>query len=128
MDKDFIERVFSEVIDNINADEKTIAQYFSPSYVQYVDGHRLDYNGFCTHMMMQKQVLVSAKTTIHHVVVEGNSICTVHRVDAVKKNGESLSVKVIAYFEVKEGKLVLCDELTHLLKGDKGDENIGSVH
>lgn len=125
--KSYIKKVFEDVIENMSADEKVISKYFSPNYIQCVDGHTLDYQDFIQHMKKQKNLINSAKVTIDHCVAEENRICTVHQVDVCKKNGEHIIAKVIAYFELEEGKIVFCDELTKLLKGDKEDHNIGSV-
>lgn len=127
LSKSFIERVFKEVIEDLNANEKIISQYFSPHYMQHVDGHHLNYEDFVQHMLVQKSLLDSIKVCIERCVIEGSAICTVHRVDAIKKNGEKIAIKVIAYFEVKNKKIILCDELTHLLEGDEKNQNIGSI-
>lgn len=123
----FIQKVFNEVIENMDADESVISQYFSPDYIQHVDGHTLNYTEFVEHMRVQKTVLESAKVSIEKCIETENKICTVHRVDAVKKNGDCLAVKLVAYFEVEDGKITFCDELTYLLHGHKTDKNIGSV-
>lgn len=127
LNKNFIEKVFREVIENLDADEKTISQYFSSAYTQYVDGHKLSYTDFVQHMMVQKSLLSAITITIERCVIEGNAICTVHKVDAIKKNGNKIAVKVIAYFEVEFEKIILCDELTFLLTGEDEDHNIGSI-
>ena len=127
VDRHYIKRVFEDVIEDIHADETVISQYFSPLYMQYADGHVLNYDEFIQHMLVQKRLLETVKVTIERCIVEKNKICTIHRVDAVKKNGNSLAVRVIAYFEVEEGKITLCDELTYLLKGEGADKNIGTI-
>lgn len=127
VNKNFIEQVFKEVIEDLNANEEVISRYFSPSYIQHVDGHTLNYKEFVQHMMVQKTLLDSVKVTIERSVFEDGKFCTVHRVDAIKKNGTRISIQVIAYFEVENNKIVLCDELTYLLKGASEDANIGSV-
>ena len=127
MSQNFIERVFKDVIEDLTADENVIAKYFSPSYIQYVDGETLDYKQFIDHMKYQKSILSSVKVSIESCCCEENKICTAHIVDAMKKNGDRVSIKVIAIFETKEGKIVLCDELTHLIKGAPEDQNIGSM-
>ncbi len=123
----FIKEVFKEVIENMDADESVISRYFSPDYIQHVDGHTLNYTEFVEHMRVQKTVLESAKVSIEKCIETESKICTVHHVDAVKKNGDCLSVKLVAYFEVKDGKIICCDELTHLVHGHKTDKNIGSI-
>lgn len=92
-------------------------------YIQYVDSHNC--REFIQHMASQKTIIKFAKTTIKHCVVEGKGFA--RRVDAVKKNGDKLAVKVILYFEIKNGKIILCDELTKLLVGEEGDLNIVST-
>lgn len=124
----FIEKVFKEVLEDLNADEKVISQYFSPNYIQHVDGHTLNYSDFVQHMKVQKTMLDSCKVSIQHYVREGNTLCTVHQVDAVKKNGCEIAVQVISYIEVENGKITLCNELTRLLKGAKEDQEIGSIY
>jgi hypothetical protein len=125
--ENFIKKVFEDVIENMEADEAIISKYFSPAYIQYVDGHTLNYLDFVEHMKKQKNLVHSAKVTIDRCLIENERICTVHRVDLIKKNGEHIAAKVIAYFELKNGKIVLCDELTKILKGNKEDHDIGSV-
>lgn len=120
-------RLFKDVIEDLHADETVISQYFSSSYIQHVDGHTLNYREFIEHMLAQKAILSSAEVTIERCVEEGSTICTVHIVDAVKKNGEMVKVKVIAYFEIEDDKITLCDELTYVLKGEAKDQNIGSM-
>jgi hypothetical protein len=125
--KSFIELVFKEVIEDLKADEEIISKYFSPSYIQHVDGQTLNYTDFVQHMMVQKTLLNDVKVTIERSIFEKEKICTVHRVDATKKDGSTIVVQVIAHFELENNKIVLCDELTHLLKGNSHDANIGSV-
>ena len=125
--KSFIEKVFSEVVESRTASEAVISQYFSPHYIQHVDGTVMTYHDFVQHMITQKALLTSVRVFIERCVVEGNRICTIHIVHAVKNNGQKVAVKVIACFEIENGKIVLCDELTHLLNGDEEDVCLGSV-
>lgn len=124
----FIENVFQEVIENPNINEEIISKYFSPSYIQCVDGHTLHYNDFVNHMLKQKTLIDSVKVYIDNYIENTHSICTIHRVEAKKKNREKILVKVIAYFQINDGKIFFCDELTYLLKGEKEDQNIGSIN
>lgn len=124
--KKWIETVLKEVVENMDADESIISKYFSQDYIQEVDGKRLDYQGFVRHMHVQKEILLSARVFVQHCIVEGNKLSTIHRVDAVKKDGKKLSVKVVAHFEVKDGKIIYCDELTRLLAGAEEDQDIAS--
>ncbi len=126
-DLSFVKKLLVDVIEDMKADEKIFSHYFSSDYMQYVDGHILNYTDFVHHMLAQKVILKSARVTIDHCVISKSSFCTVHKVDARKKNGESILIKVIAYFEMKNGKITLCDELTYLINGEKEDQSIGSA-
>lgn len=124
--KAFIKEAFSEVFENMNSTEKMYAKYFSPNYVQYVDGKRLNYHDFVDHMKALKSTLKSAKITFKYMVVEGDKIATVHMAEGIKKDGKFVESQVNALFQIKNRKIVLCDELTHLIKGDEADRNLGS--
>lgn len=124
--KEFIREVFTNVMENMQATEETYAKYFSKDYVQYVDGKTLNYNQFVAHMKKQKEVFKSAKITFKYIIVEGDKIATIHVGNAVKKDGGIVEAQLNAVFQVKDGKLVLCDELSHLIKGEKSDSDLGS--
>lgn len=124
--KDWIREMFTEVVENPNADEAIIAQYFSEDFIQRVDGHTLNYHDFVNHMKALQGVFETLKITIEQCMIQGNSYFTIHRADGVKKNGEKIMARVIAYYEVKEGKITLCDELTKILVGGKEDADLGS--
>lgn len=126
--KNFLKEAFANVIEDMNATEETYANYFSKDYVQYVDGKKLTYSDFVAHMKAQKSVLKSAKITFRHMLVEGDKIATVHEVDAIKKDDSIIEAQVNALFQIKNGKIILCDELTHLIKGNESDKDLGSRH
>ncbi len=124
--KQFIRNVFSNVVENMHATEATYATYFSKTYVQYVDGEKLNYADFVAHMKAQKNVMQSVKITVKHIVVEGDKVATIHVIDGVKKNKTRVKAQVNALFQIKDGKIILCDELTHLIAGEKSDKDLGS--
>ncbi len=55
-------------------------------------------------MLKQKTILQSAKLAFQKTGLEENKVCAVYKMDVVKKNVKSLSVKVIAWFELKKTK------------------------
>ena|SRR3990167_2181719 len=126
--KRFVKEAFKHTIENMDATEETYAKYFSKDYVQHVDGKTLKYNYFIAHMKSQKNVMKSAKVTFKSMVVEGDTVATVHLVNGIKKDGGIIEVQVNALFLIKDKKIVLCDELTHLIKGEKSDRDLGSRH
>jgi ketosteroid isomerase-like protein len=126
--KKWVKEVFKNTVENMDATEETYSQYFSQDYIQHVDGKTLDYNDFVAHMKAQKNVIQSAKITFKHIIVEGDTVATVHLVNGVKKDGGIIEAQVNALFQIKNKKIVLCDELTHLIKGEKSDRDLGSRH
>ena len=126
--KEFVKEVFSNTIENMDATEETYAKYFSKDYVQYVDGKTLTYDDFIAHMKEQKNIMKSAKVTFRHMIVEGDTVATVHLIDGIKKDGGIIEAQVNALLQIKDKKIVLCDELTHLIKGKKSDRDLGSRH
>ena len=124
--KDFVKNALVDVVEDMATTEETYARYFSKKYIQYVDGKTLDYYKLISHMKAQKSILRSAKITFKHLIAEGNKVSSTHVVDAVKKNGGVIKAQVNALIELKDDKIILCDELTFLIEGSKGDEGIGS--
>jgi hypothetical protein len=126
--KNFVKEVFTNTIENMHATEDTYNKYFSKDYVQYVDGKTLKYNDFIAHMKAQKNIIKSIKVTFKYMVVEKDTVSTIHVVEGIKKDGGVIETQVNALFQIKDKKIVLCDELTHLIKGEKSDRNLGSHH
>ncbi len=124
--KKFIQEVFINLIENRDADEKTYAKYFSKDYIQYVDGKVLDYDHFVKHMKALADTIKSAKVTFKHIVSENDKVATIHRVNAVKHDGSQIEVQVNALFQIKNNKIILCDELTYLIQGEKSDKDLAS--
>lgn len=122
----FVQNALVDVVEDMGAAEKTFAKYFSQEYTQYVDGRILGYRELVEHMKAQKTVFQSAKITFKHLIAEGNKVASVHVVKAVKKDGGTIEAQVNALMELKDEKIILCDELTFLIQGTKEDEDIGS--
>ena len=121
-----IEMLFSEVIENLEFNEKVFAEFFSPDYIQHVDGKTLNYEALLKHMQVQKEALKEARVTLESFIEQGDKCSTIHRVDAKLKEGREIQMKVIAHFTFSDGKIIECDELTHLIQGDDQDRDLGS--
>ncbi len=124
----FVKNVLKTVIEDMQVTDQTYETYFSKDYIQHVDGKTLNYTDFVNHMKAQKTILASASVSFKYIIVEGSTVATLHFVDALKRDGTSLRVQVNAVFQVKDHQFILCDELTRLIQGSKGDENVGSCH
>ncbi len=126
--RSFVHDVLRTVIEDMQVEDQTYETYFSKDYIQYVDGKTLNYTEFVNHMKAQKTILASASVSFRYIIVEGDTVATLHFVDALKRDGTSLRVQVNAVFKIKDHQFILCDELTRLVQGSKEDENVGSCH
>lgn len=101
-------------------------QYLHPEFIQYVDGETLNLYDCLTHARSVKASMKSGKITFEHVIGEGNKVCTVHIAESITNGGNAVKFKVIAYFELKDNKIRLFDELTRMIDGDDTDRDITS--
>jgi len=124
--KKFIKDVFINLIENRDANEETYAKYFSKDYIQYVDGKILDYDHFVRHMKALSATIKSAQVTFKQIIAERDKVATIHKVNAVKHDGSQIEVQVNAFFQIKNNKIIFCDELTYLIRGEKSDKDLAS--
>ncbi|MFC0819803.1 nuclear transport factor 2 family protein [Moraxella marmotae] len=126
--KDIIRQVFTDIIGSNHVDETAVRQLFAADYVQKVDGKTLDLDGLIAHLHAQKQHIRHAQTEFITLIAEGDTVFSNHIVRAEKTDGKQVTVQVLAQFNFdKQGKILLCDELTRLIQGDETDKQLGSV-
>jgi hypothetical protein len=125
--KQLIKDAFSQVVGSTIADEKVIANFFHPEYKQYVDGVELNYSDFVQHMIAQKGVIRNAVVNFRNIVAEDELVFTNHEVVATKNDGSIIKAHILAEFTIADGKIIRCDELTHVIQGSDEDRNIGSM-
>lgn len=124
--KILLKNAISDIFDGDTVDENVVAKYFSKDYIQYVDGKTLDYQQFIEHLHTQRKTVYNIRFTFEHLVSEGDKVVSIHYPEADKRSGGRIKAKVIALFIIKNNKIILCDELTHLIVGDKEDHDLGS--
>jgi ketosteroid isomerase-like protein len=122
---DLLQRMFAAFTNPATKPEQ-YAELLTPDYIQRVDGKQFDYTGFLHHSEALQASLSSGRVTFEHFVTDGVSAATVHIAEAVKINGERIRLKVIAYYQFREHRISLVDELTHLLEGTAQDRDLGS--
>lgn len=125
--KDFIKALFRDVIENKHYDETLIHQYFSEEYVQIVDDQILDFATFKKHIHKLKEKVQETHVRFAGIASNETSVFTRHYVKSKLKNGEWVKHKVLAEFQLKNGKVVQCDELTMQMEGDKSESDLGSA-
>ena len=126
--KEQLHKIFHELFEVQKVDEKKIGEYFSPDYVQYADGEQLDYVSFLRHVLLVNEKIESCKVTFKTLICEGDIVYSNHYVDAIMKSGVKARHHVLAEFHFKDGKIIMCDELSHLEKGDVADANLASIN
>jgi|HubBroStandDraft_4_1064222.scaffolds.fasta_scaffold00561_2 predicted SnoaL-like aldol condensation-catalyzing enzyme len=126
LNKSLVEQAFQDVFASDAFDEGAIARYFSPRYVQKTDGRTLDFPGFVAHVRELKCTLNNVKITFERMVAEGANVVSIHRAEAEKIAGGKISIRVFALFVIDDGKIVLCDELTHIEQGAAEDRDLAS--
>jgi len=125
--KAIIKAALQAVIANVNGFSiEVIASYFSVNYHQNVNGNVLFYDDFVKHIAALYQVLKSVEITIIAMVQDGQTVFSHHHVHAKKYDGSEVHTQVIAQFTLQDGKIIQCDELTHLITGSDEDHDLGS--
>lgn len=104
-------------------------KYVSKNFINHVDSNTFNFEQWKQH---QKDIKKKVKSMVPHfndseMVAEGNQVAAVYYIDLVKNDGSKLRVKDIALFRFQNGKVTYVDELTHLIKGDIKDKDIGST-
>jgi ketosteroid isomerase-like protein len=115
-----------QVVANPLHQPELIAEYFSHDYQQLADGNALDYAQFIQHMALLKQITQRMTLEVIAIAEQGETVLTHHRVEVEKRDGSRSSIKVLAHFTVRDGKICACDELTKLLSGSHEDQDLGS--
>ncbi len=128
MNKILLKEAIQKGLVNMNATPAEFHPYYSKDYIQNVDGKTLNYAEFLAHMDDLHKTLESLKIEFLDMLAEGDKVATRHIAHATKKDGKKVEVLVVAVFGFQAGKIISCDELTHLVKGEGKDRDIGSRH
>ncbi len=124
--KKVLREVFQNIVGQGHTDDNTISKYFHEDYVQLVDGKKLNRDEFVRHMKALHQSEKNIKVEFQHILAEGNQVATVHTATGTKENGQQVVAKIIALFVFKDGRIILCDELTAIIEGDEKDKENAS--
>ena len=129
---EIIRQFFNEKYNDPTVDAKKakdiIERYMHKDYVQHVDGKTLYYKNSLPHRVAQLKLIKDLNITFDHLMADGDKVYSIHRAKATKLKGGEIEVRVFALFRLREGKIYFCDELTHVVKGEPEDKEIGSKH
>lgn len=122
----FIERMFQDIFEQDSFDQMLLERYFSPKFIQHTDGKTLGFAGLVDHVRELKRTVTDLCFSFEHVLAEGNKVMDVHRVHGRKRTGGAVSFRLFSLWVIEDGKIVLCDELSHLEEGGAEDVDLGS--
>lgn len=117
-----LDAVLGEEIGSLEVTKK----YFSEEYIQVVDGKQIDFNQFFAHLQVLEQATQSITITIKSIAEGDGCVHTQHLAKAIKNDGSISEFEVFACFQIKNGKIVRCEELTRMIKGHDADTDLGS--
>ncbi len=123
--QNLLEKMFETLADK-KVPIQDLAAFFTPDYVQIVDGKMFDLNAFLQHAATLRDTLVKADIRFEKIVTDGNTIADIHFAHAQKKNGDNVHIKVIAFYTLRDGRICKVEELTHLVEGTAQDRDLGS--
>lgn len=124
--KTLIRRMFQDVFGVDSFDQEVLQRYFSPKFIQHADGKTLDFAGLVDHVRELKRTVTNLRFQCEYMLAEGNQVMDVHRVEGEKRSGGTFAVRLFSLWVIDDGKIVLCDELSHLEQGAAEDHDLGS--
>ncbi|EKT56365.1 nuclear transport factor 2 family protein [Providencia sneebia] len=122
----FVQEALSQVLGENIGSIDVIEQYFSPDYIQIVDGKEINYAEFVAHLNALKDVVDTLTVTFKSIAEGKNCVHTQHIAHAKKKNGDVSEFEVFACFTLCNGKIIRCEELTRMVLGEQKDSDLGS--
>ena len=124
--KALLRRMFREVLEADSFDEQLILRYFSPSYVQQVDGKTLRFGEFVDHVREVKKTVTNLRFTFDEMIAEGGKVMEIHRVEGEKRAGGKFAIRLFSFWRIDDGKIVSCDEVSRVEQGAPEDRDLGS--
>lgn len=126
--RQFFEAQYNDPTVDAKKAQEIIERYMHKDYVQHVDGKIMYYKDSLPHRVAQLTLIKDLNITFDHLMADGDKVYSIHRAKATKLKGGEVEVRVFALFRLRDGKIYFCDELTHVVKGDAADKEIGSKH
>ncbi|MDC9582281.1 nuclear transport factor 2 family protein [Xenorhabdus sp. PR6a] len=114
------------MLENGDVHISTIEKFFAKDYFQIVNGNKISFNDFVSHVNLLKKSLTNVNVTILSVAENGENVHTHHQVKANKEDGSTIEFEVFSRFLVSENKIKCCQELTRKITGNEEDDDLGS--
>ncbi|MCG4274619.1 nuclear transport factor 2 family protein [Acetobacter senegalensis] len=120
-------REMFSIFTDFSATPDRLLDFMTADYRQFVDGHEMTLSDFQTHTQALRNTLSNLEIDIQHIVCAGEKAATVHVARATYLSGEQNLIKVVAFYQFRDGRICLVDELTHLLIGREKDPALGAL-
>lgn len=124
----FISQMYTDIVVNFDFDK--LPEYFHNDYYQVTDGKKINIEEFKKH-------LTTLKATVDKIIVspfydalydeELQTLTLRYTVDVTKKSGTRGLIELIAIFEIKNGKIVRCNEISHALHNVEEFKELASI-
>jgi ketosteroid isomerase-like protein len=106
----FLGTAFAKLFDPL-ATEVDLLEFFSPDYVQDLNGREHSFREFLDGVSTLKATLRSSTITVTRAVASGDQIAEIHVVDATKNDGTRLRFKVIEFQTIDHGRIKRTEEV-----------------
>lgn len=122
----FMYAMYHEVLENFNLG--AVEKYFSTSYTQTTDGKTSDYSEFLNHLKALKAHIAKLEMLpFEEFICDGSKVVLRYTVTAQPKFGEVAKIQMLAIFELKDGKIVRCWELSHPLSAEESHKQLATL-
>ncbi|MCE3269561.1 MAG: hypothetical protein K0R49_1815 [Burkholderiales bacterium] len=125
--KNLIKNIFKLGLESPELNLDKISQLISHDYVQYVDGHKLQYGDFIKHLQAQRKIVAKIQVKFISILAENDKVSTHHIVTVYKRDGSISEFEVFSVFTIRNNQVIQCNELTRLISGNPKDHDLGST-
>lgn len=113
-----LQTIWREVYDQTLDTEQTIRQYFTPSYIQCINGRQMDLPSYIQHVIEQKKNM-----TIHEIeykthLEDANNLFAIYYPLGLDKENDLIKAEVIAYFHFTGQQIDSIHGQVRLIQGD----------
>ncbi|MBC8953668.1 nuclear transport factor 2 family protein [Xenorhabdus sp. PB62.4] len=113
------------ILENDDLEISSIGVFFSKDYFQVVNGKKISFNDFISHIKLLRKSLTDLNVTILSIAEHGENVHTHHMIKANKMDGSIIEFEVFSRFSVSEKKIRCCYELTRKIMGNEDDDDLG---
>lgn len=127
--KQFLTELYQNIVVDLNVEK--LPYYFTEEYIQVTDGVKTNFSEFTQHIITLKKLVEKIVVSPFYDFLFDEELQTAtlrYTVDVTKKTGEKGQVEMIAIFELKEGKIIRCHELSRPVNNDASFKDIASVN